>query len=291
LETWTVLKVLNWAKDYFAQKNFPTPRLDAEVLLAEALGADRVSLYTNWERPLTEDERAKYRRLVKARAEGCPAAYLRGKKEFMSIEFRLTRDVPVPRPETEFVVEAALDATAKDEEFHAADIGTGSGNIAVAVAHFRPNARITAVDISAAALEVARKNAEAAGVADRVEFLEGDMLAPLEGKDFEGKLKLILSNPPYVTEDEFAALDPGIRDYEPKQAFLAGTDGLDAIRVLVRDAPRCLAPGGTLAFEIGATQARAVRALVEETAAFEDIRIIKDYSGNDRVITAKRPSR
>ena len=283
---WTVLAVLEWAKDFFAGKNMETPRLDAEVLLADALSVDRVSLYTNWNKPLDPGELERFRNFVRKRADGCPAAYLLGKKEFMSIEFRLTDEVSIPRPETEFVVEAVLDAFEKDAAFLAADLCTGSGNVAVSIAHFRPNAEVIATDVSVAALDAAQKNAQADGCAERVEFREGAMFEALAG--FDGKLDALACNPPYVSEAEFAALPAGIREYEPARAFLAGEDGLDFIRELADKSAGFLKKGGLLAFEIGHTQAADARELVEQSNGFENIKVIKDYSRLDRVLCATR---
>jgi release factor glutamine methyltransferase len=283
----SVLVAINSAKATFAEIGYETPRLDAELLIAEALGTDRISLYSNLDRTLNAGEIEKFRALVDARAEGCPVAYLRGKKEFMSIEFSLTRDVPIPRPETEFVVEAILAEKKESDEFFAADLCTGSGNIACSIARYRPKARVIATDVSAKALEVARKNAGTAGVADRVEFLEGDMFAAFAGRALEGAFDVIACNPPYVSESEFAALHPGIRNYEPAGAFLAGADGLDFLRVIAAGAPRFMKPGGLLVLEIGDSQADAVVKMLDDTRVLTELKVTKDYLALDRIASCR----
>ncbi|GAG11493.1 unnamed protein product, partial [marine sediment metagenome] len=226
---WTIGKLIQWTQDYFAGKGIASPRLEAEILLAHALGLKRIELYTGYNRAVPEEKRAGFRDMVRRRARHCPTAYIVGRREFMSLEFRITPDVLVPRPETEFLVEGVLErAPDRSAELLIADIGTGSGCICVSLATRLGKARFIATDISEAALAVARENAERHGVAGRITFLKGDMLEPLAKKGFEGGINFLLSNPPYVSEEEWPGLMPEVRDYEPKVALLAS--GGDALR-------------------------------------------------------------
>lgn len=279
-ELWTILKVLQWTQKRFAERGLRTPRLDAEVLLAHLLRRDRVSLYTHFDQPLAKEELGAFRELIKRRLGGEPVAYLVGKQEFWSLSFAVDPRVLIPRPETEGLVEAVLSLLAGRAAPTVADIGTGSGAIAVAVAHERPDARVLAVDRSAEALAVARENALAHGAA--VEFLEGDLLAPLSGR---GPFDVIASNPPYIAEGDFPSLPPEVRR-EPRGALLSGPDGLDAIRRLVADAKSLLAPGGALALEVGAGQAQAVASLLT-AGGYLAIEAKKDLAGIERVVIGK----
>ena len=210
-ESWTVLRLLTWTAEYLQKHGSESPRLEAEVLLASAKGCERIMLYAAFDEVVSDELRAKFRDLVKRRAEGAPVAYLVGKTEFYSLALRVTSDVLIPRPETEHVVVAVLDAIqesgVRSQEsggpVEIADVGTGSGAIAIAVAKHAPNARITAIDLSRPALEIAGANAAQLGVADRIEFVEGDLLSSLPA---EPRFAVIASNPPYVSEAEYEQL-------------------------------------------------------------------------------------
>ena len=291
-ETWTIGRLLKWTQDYFAQKDIASPRLDAEVLLAHATGLRRIELYTSFEREIGEEQRALLRGMVRERAEHRPTAYIVGEREFMSMKFRVTPDVLVPRPETEFVVEGVLDRIAdriadRNAEMLIADIGTGSGCIAIALAARLPNTRFVAVDISPAALVVARENAERHGMAERIEFVEGDMLAPLTTGDFAGRLDFLLSNPPYISEAEWPAVMPDVRLYEPKGALLAEGDALKFYRAIARGAQALVREDGWILVEAGAKRAREIAAIFAERAPGGKIGTIKDYDGVERVVTAQ----
>ena len=276
-EVWTVLKLLRWTADYFAGRGIDSPRLDAELLLAETLGLDRVGLYLNFERPLQAEELAAYREKVRRRAGREPLAYVLGRTEFWSLPFKVTSAVLVPRPDTELLVEEALKrlpaATAR-----LLDVGTGSGALAIALAHERPGCTVTAIDVSPAALAVATENARANGVAERVAFIEAD-LAALPAGPFD----LVVANPPYIPTGDLPALMPEVRDFEPQLALDGGGDGLDACRALARQAGTVLAPGGWLLVEIGIGQAEAVRGLLT-AAGLTDIFTARDLSGIERVV-------
>ncbi len=247
---------------------------DAALLVAHALGRSRTWLYAHGSDAVDADALEACERLLRRREAGEPVAYIVGTRGFWRFDLRVTPDTLVPRPETELLVELALERLPADRDLHVADLGTGSGAIALALAHERPRARVVAVDASRAALEVARGNAAALGIAN-VEFREGDWLQPLAGERFD----LIASNPPYI-----ALGDPHLADlrHEPALALSSGADGLDAIRAIVRAAPAHLAPGGWLLLEHGLDQGAAVRALLS-AAGFADVSTARDLERRDRV--------
>lgn len=287
-EAWTVGRLLTWTADYLKKNGSASPRLDAEVLLANARNCERIALYTAFEEIVADDVRATFRELVKRRAEGMPVAYLVGKKEFYSLSFRVTPDVLIPRPETEHLVVTALDLLAKHPKAVqplVADVGTGSGAIAVAVAKNAPAARIVAMDNSSAALAVARENAKDHGVDGRIEFLEADLLAPLPA---ERQFDLIVSNPPYIGTQEEATVASQVRDHEPRQALFAGPTGTEIIARLVPQAAERLKAGGFLLMEVSPIIASAVLDLVNQSGCFEPAEIQKDLAGLARVVSARR---
>lgn len=278
-EHWTVVKLLRWTADYFKGKAIDTGRLDAELLLADTLGLDRVGLYVHFDRPLNASELADFRAKVQRRAKHEPVQYILGETEFWSLPLQVGPDVLIPRSDTEVLVEEALQRLG--ECGCMLDVGTGSGAIAIAVAYERRTAVITAVDCSRRALAVASANAERHGLAGRITFSEGD-LAELP----PGPYDLVVSNPPYVAETEWAGLMPEVRDYEPRVALHGGTDGLDAYRQLARQATDILKPGGWLLVEVGAGQAAAVEQLFAQ-AGLAELVTRKDYAGIARVVCAR----
>jgi release factor glutamine methyltransferase len=257
-------------------------RLDAEVLAAHALGLDRAALIVAASRPLTAIEQQRIESLIERRARGEPVAYLTGRREFWSLPLAVTPAVLIPRPETELLVERALAHIPSDAEASVADLGTGSGAIALAIAHERPRAQVTATDASPEALAIARANARSLGLA-RIEFIEGEWLAQLPESAFD----VIVSNPPYIRADD-PHLQQGDVRFEPHAALVAGADGLDAIRVIVRDARRHLRPGGWLLLEHGHDQNEAVAALLKQSG-HGDIRLYRDLAGHGRVTEARSP--
>ena len=286
-DEWTVGRLLGWTSKYFSEHGADSPRLDAEVLLAHVRGCQRIDLYTAHEEVVAEDARAAFRKLVKERAAGTPVAYLVGEKEFYSLPFYVTPDVLIPRPETEDLVVALLDRAGESgggRKIDIADVGTGSGILAVCAAKFLPEARVTAIDVSRAALDVARTNAERHGVSDRIEFLEGDLLAPVASREFD----FIVSNPPYVSAAEFAELSPGVRDREPRGALLAGERGEEVIERLLPQAADRLRPGGWLLCEISPMIAERVAALAASPDRFEQTGLIKDSGRHDRILACRR---
>ncbi|MEE2679619.1 MAG: peptide chain release factor N(5)-glutamine methyltransferase [Myxococcota bacterium] len=282
-KTWTVLGLLRWTTDYFAAKQIETARLDAECLLAHALGVDRLRLYLEFDKPVTEGERADFRELVRRRgADRVPVAYLTGVREFWSLPIRVSPDVLVPRPETEILVEAGLGLLPDVEgPVRVLEIGTGSGAVSLALATERPGAEITATDVSPASLEIARSNAETLGVAERIHFAEGDCYVPVAGQRFD----LIVSNPPYVADAGGVALPPELA-HEPPTALFGGADGLAVLEPLVRQAAGHLEAGGGLALECDPGQADRVAGWCTE-AGFHSVTKQRDLAGRERVVVAR----
>jgi release factor glutamine methyltransferase len=281
---WTVIDVIRWTASRFEERGMETPRLDAELLTAHALGLPRLQLYLQFDRPLTQPELAAIRELVKRRQAGESVAYVVGKKEFFGLELAVDARVLVPRPDTETLVDEALERAGAPEAgaTRVADVGTGSGAVAIAVAKQRPQAVVYAADVSPDALAVARANAERHGVA--ITFLEGDLDAALAP---HGPFDVITANLPYIPTGDLAGLPPEVRA-EPRLALDGGADGLVLVRRLVAAAPGLLAAGGALALEVGAGQARETAALLE-AAGFTDVRLRRDLGQIERVVSGRKP--
>jgi release factor glutamine methyltransferase len=292
-ELWTIGRLLAWTIDYLGRHEAENPRLDAEVLLAAARGCRRIDLYTAYGEEAPETVRTRFRGMVRQRAAGAPVAYLVGHKEFYSLEFEVTPDVLIPRPETELLVVALLDQTEarvaegepRDSPLAIADVGTGSGVLAVCAAKYLPNAYVTAIDVSAAALAVARKNAENHQVADRIGFVESDLFA---GVPAEARFDFIVSNPPYVSTAEMAGLPRDVKDHEPHLALEAGESGTDVVEPLIAQAAERLRPNGVLLIEISPMIAAAVEELVHKQPVFDLATTIRDHAGHARVIQATK---
>lgn len=285
-EAWTTGCLLEWTTNYLRQHGADSPRLDAEVLLAEALGCPRIQLYAAFGDVPSEDVRTAFRELVRRRAEGTPVAYLVGRREFYSLSFRVTPDVLIPRPETEFLVIRLLDmAVPANSMWDIADVGTGSGVIAVCAAKWLPACRVAAIDVSRKALEVAAANAADHAVGDRIEFMESDLFAAAPaGRTFE----FIVSNPPYVAEHEVAGLSRDVRDFEPRSALVSGPQGTETIARLIEQSADRLKPGGWLLTEISPQLEAAVRELLSRDARYELHPTVKDLAGLARVIQARK---
>ena len=284
-EAWSTGRLLQWTADYLKKHGSENPRLDAEVLLAHVYECQRIELYTRFNDEPSDSVRAGFRELVLRRAEGMPVAHLVGFREFYSMNFTVTPDVLIPRPETEFVVIEVLDLLKlpgfESPVVQVADVGTGSGVIAVCVARHAPRCRVTAIDISPAALQVAQDNARRHEVTERVTFLESDLLesAP-ETESFD----IIASNPPYVTQDEYDALPLEIKDREPRVALLGGADGMDVIDRLLTQAATRLRPNGALVMEISPMLEAAVHERIGAETRWGDCTIIRDMAGLSRVV-------
>jgi release factor glutamine methyltransferase len=284
-EAWTIGRLLTWTADFLKKKGAESPRLDAEVLLSHALKCPRVHLYTHYEDIVAEPDRARFRELVRKRAEGEPVAYLVGKKEFFSLPLAVSRAVLIPRPDTETLVVEFLTRFKARDRVHAVDVGTGSGAIALACLSRHATARFAAIDISPEALAVARANAGSLNLADRVTFHEGDLLAPVADA---GPFDAIVSNPPYIPTRDIAGLEPGVREFEPHRALDGGPDGLAVVTRLIAAAAPRLAPGGSLLIEIGSDQEKAVRALLEARPELEVAPTVRDAANHPRVLAAVR---
>lgn len=314
---WTIGRILKWTEQYFRDKGIESPRLDAEVLLAHVLEKQRIYLYVHFDEPLQPAELAAYREMIKQRVLRVPVAQILGEKEFMGLTFKVTADTLVPRPDTEILVQAAVErlkamkgeakapedealadgeeassaanrdeaaADVSQEPLRIADIGTGSGAICLSVLRYLAGTVADTVDISPAARAVAEENAASLGLQDRVTFHTGDLLQPLVGMTFAA----ILSNPPYIPEADIATLAPEVRLKEPHTALSGGQDGLDFYRRLAKEAPAMLVPGGFMAFEVGIHQAEPVAALAKANPLIARTEILPDYAGIDRVVVAWR---
>ncbi len=281
--SWTVLELLRWTTAYFERVGIDSARLDAEVLLAHSLAIDRLRLYIDHEKPVLAPERERFRELVKRRGqERVPVSLLLGRREFWSLDLRVSSDVLTPRPETETLVEAALSKIPDlASEARILDLGTGSGAIALALASERPQATITATDLSKAALQIAAENADHLHMGERVRFLAGDLFEPVATERFD----LILSNPPYVGEEEAGSLPPELA-HEPEMALFAGGDGLDVIKRLVNQAGSHLSPGGWLFIEHGPSQVEAIEREFAG-AGFEEWTRRFDLAKRPRVVGAR----
>ncbi len=281
---WTIRALLAWTADYFQSKKIESARLEAQILLAHVLNCLRIELVARSDEIPEPRFRAAFRELVKRRVDGWPVAYLTGEREFYLLKFDVSPAVLIPRPDTETLVQEALTLLKGKSAPSILDLGTGSGCIAVSIAHQHKTARVTAVDVSPDAAEVAKRNAAKHGVADRVTVLVGDLFAPLpSGSTFD----LIVSNPPYVTPTEFDALTPDVRDHEPRGALDGGPDGLAFYRRIAAGAESVLKPSGTVMVEIGSTQEEAVRSAFAEKG-FATLPAVKDLGRRPRVVIATR---
>ncbi len=284
-EAWTVGRLLTWTTDWLGTRGSDAPRLDAEVLLAHVRGCPRIMLYTAFDTVVSDAERGRFRELVKRRGDGEPVAYLVGGREFFSLPFGVTKDVLIPRPETEGLVVRTIDLGKPAAAPRIVDVGTGSGAIAVAVAKHLPQTALAATDTSPAALAVARANAERHGVADRIEFVEADLLADPR---LDGPWDVIVSNPPYVRDDEFPALPRDVRDHEPRTALVAGPTGAEVVARLAAEGVTRLVPGGWLLVEIGPSTVAAAEAAIAAQPDLEPGPTLKDMAGLPRIVQARR---
>jgi len=288
-DNWTIITLLQRTTRYFQEQDIENPRLDAELLLAFALGIARIELYLRHDQPLNPEELARFRALVKRRRAREPVAYITGTKAFWELELAVSPEVLIPRPETECLVEAALaflETCPGPSGRRVLDLGTGSGAIALALAHSCPEDAVVAVDRSCPALAVARNNGRRLNLQDRVAWVAGDWceMFPADQAPFD----LIVSNPPYIPSGQINALQPEIARYEPRMALDGGPDGLDCLRGIIRQAPALLKRGGVLMLEIGHDQYPAVKQVAETSRAYREITCRPDYAGQDRVASMVR---
>ena len=282
---WTVGRLLSWTTEWLASRGAETARLDAEVLLAHVRGCPRIALYTAFDEPVADAERARFREFVKRRGAGEPVAYLVGSREFFSLAFAVSPAVLVPRPETEGLVVRVIDLCKAAEAPRIVDVGTGSGAIAVALAKHLPRARLVATDVSPEALAVARANAARHGVAERIEFVACDLF---DDPAAAGPWDVIVSNPPYVRDDEFESLPPDVRLYEPRGALVAGPRGVEVVERLAAAAAARLTAGGWLVVEIGPAVAAAASAVLAAQPGLVPGATIADLAGLSRIVQARR---
>jgi len=281
----TIRQAIRDAERRLGQKKYLSPGLDAEILLAACLGMERAVLFRDMDRPLAPREIQSFKDLVERRFRGEPVAYIVGRKEFWSLDLKVSPAVLVPRPETEILVQAVLETARRPRAAAPCiiEVGTGSGAISVALSRELQSARIISTDLSLEALGIARENAASHGVADRILFLVCNLLEP-----FRGAFDMIVSNPPYLSEAEYEGLPGEIRDFEPKGALVAGPEGTEFHHAIIRHAVAYLKDGGWLFLEIGFDQKDAVHALLVQSGHYDSVRVTKDYAGIDRVVAARR---
>lgn len=298
-QTWTTRKLLAWMGEAFTKKGLDSPRLLAEMLVAHVLGCERLKLYLDADRPANPLERQMLRDLTARALEHEPVQYLVGEAWFFGLAMKVDRRVLIPRPGTETIVEHVLQHARvqpgfggnKGEGVLIADICTGSGCIAIALLKHLTGARAVATDISADALAVAHENAVRHGVADRVDLLEGDLLGPLSDHPAlaaKEELNYLVSNPPYIPDEEWDAVAPNVKEHEPHAALRGGVDGLDYVRRLLADGPRFIRPGGLLLIEVADSRAGIAKDMAAATAGLEEARVLNDFEGLPRVIVARK---
>jgi release factor glutamine methyltransferase len=286
---WTIQKLLNWITEHLTSKGIDSPRLSAELLVSSILKMKRIELYMQFDKLVGKEQLDQLHDLVKRAGQNEPIAYLTGKTEFYSLELEVSRDCLIPRPETELLVQRAIEflRTRSGRQF-VCDLCTGSGCVAIAIARNYPQTHIIATDICDAALNMAARNVEKHQLKERIKLLCGDLFDPIMPQLDTNKFDLIVCNPPYVSTAEFEKLGKNIKDYEPKVALFAGADGLDIYRRIIERADVFLKPDAALVLEIGYSQGPAVRELLEQTGCFTKITIEKDFHNNDRIVIAKK---
>ena len=288
---WTIKRLLDWTTDFFKEQGAEQSRLDAEVLLAEAMGCQRIELYTRFDEEPSETQRSQFRDWVRRHGEGEPVAYLVGHREFFSLRFEVNDHVLIPRPETEHLVSEALDrikpcqTQTPDRQLTLVDVGTGAGNVAITLACHCQDVRVLACDISEDALQVAQHNAATHQVDGRIEWLVSDLLAQLPS---DTQLDFVISNPPYIGLDEKASLDRSVVDFEPHTAlFSEGPTGTETIERLILQSQQALVPGGWLLLEVSPMIAERTVQLMAQ-ANFHPASIVKDLAGLDRIVIAQK---
>ncbi|MCS6816208.1 MAG: peptide chain release factor N(5)-glutamine methyltransferase [Blastocatellia bacterium] len=283
----TIRQALEWARRRLEEANVEDPRRTAGTLLAHALQRDYLYVLTRPEEPLSESVWEEFTRLIERRAQGEPLQYITGHQEFFGLDFLVTPDVLIPRPETELIVEAVLERASDSARLLIIDVGTGSGCLAVTLAVHLPHARILALDISEAALAVARRNAERHSVHARIEFLVSDLFSALDASAQPPKADFIVANPPYISEAEWPSLPREVRDYEPRLALIAGAEAARLQRRLFAEGQRFLKPGGYLVCEMGYGQYPSLREALEPTA-WELVEVKRDLQGIERTLVLRR---
>ena len=281
---WKLLDLLNEASGFFGSRGIENPRLQAELLLAAAVGMKRLDLYLQFEKTVVEDEVARFRGYVRERLAGVPVQYITGTASFRLLELEVSESVLIPRPETEVLVDCALEFLAARENPTVLDLGCGSGAIAVSIAHEEPSARVTAIDIDRDSLTATRRNATACGVGGRLRIARSDLLSAFAPG---GHFQAVVCNPPYIPSAEIEQLDEEVRGFEPRRALDGGHDGLDFYRRLAVSAGSVLAPDGVLLLEVGDGQASEVSGILEESGDFTTVGVRPDLAGTPRVVLAR----
>ncbi len=284
----TIIETINKAATRLSAHKVDNACRDAELLLCHVLDRDRAWLLTHIRDGIDDQSLRRYERAIDRRAVREPLQYITGRQEFWGHSFKVTPDVLVPRPETEFVVEAALKAVRMTLSPVIVDLCTGSGCIAISLAKELLKAPVFATDRSEQALEVARENARMNQVSDRIRFLAGDLFAPIEELDLRGKVDVIATNPPYIRESDLAGLQPEVRDFEPKLALIAGPEGTELGAAIIAQAPLFLKQGGVLVMEMGLGQTAALSAVIKKTGAYRTPELFKDLAGIERVIVVRK---
>ena len=286
---WTIIKLLNWAHTYLKDRDIDSPRATGEILLAHALKCERIALYLNYDQPLIGTELKVFKELIQRRIRREPVAYILGVKEFWSLDLETSREVLIPRPETECLVETALDTLstkAPDQSWRILDLGTGSGAIIIALAVEQPRHTFFASDLSIQAVRVAHRNARRHNCGERIHYFNADWLMPLNMR--KSAFNMIVSNPPYIPSRVIAGLQPEIHSFEPTAALDGSSDGLKCYTEIIGAAHHYLEPDGVLLLEIGHDQRDDVRRLVDDSGHYRDFRSSKDYSGYDRVVQVRK---
>lgn len=298
-ETWTTRKLLTWMGKAFDAKGLDSPRLLSEMLMAHVVGCDRLKLYTDSDRPASPMEREMLRDLVGRALKHEPVQYLVGSGWFFGLEFKTDRRALIPRPSTETIIEYVLQhhrathgaSNQTGEGVLIADVCTGTGCIGLTLAKRLPMARVVATDVSAEALELAKENAAKLNVAERVDFVQGDLLEPLRrfpASAGEHSLSYLVSNPPYIPDDEWAAVEPNVKEHEPHLALRGGADGLTFVRPLIANGPALLKPAGLILIEVADAKAEEAHAMAAAHPLLKDAAILRDFEGLRRVVVATR---
>ena len=286
-QVWTIKKLLDWMTSHFTKKRINSPRLTAELLLSFVLKTERIELYMHFDQPIKKPQLDRLHSLIKRCLQNEPVQYLVGRCEFYSLSFKVSPACLIPRPETELLVERAVEfLRSRTGAQYVCDLCTGCGCIAVAIAKNFADAKIIATDICDKALSIAAENIKKYELDRRIELLQGDLFEPIISQLDVKEFDLIVCNPPYVSGAEYAKLDTRVKDYEPKLALDGGTDGLDVYRRIAVDAGSHLKKDGALLLEIGFMQGQEVKKLLEDTGIFEQVKVEKDFNNNDRIVTA-----
>lgn len=288
----TISSLLEEAIENLGKGDYFNPLLDSQILLSFVLGVDKIYLYAHKDEVVNESDKEKFMNLIELRKKRYPLQYIVGTQEFMGLDFKVGEGVLVPRPDTEILIESIIEIVKSGyfnkETVNIADIGTGSGAITLSLAHYLENSKIYSVDISNRALEIAKENAKHLSLENQVKFFNGNLLEPLYDDKLEGKIDILVSNPPYIPTKVIENLQIEVSKYEPILALDGGEDGLDFYRKIINNSPKLLSKKSIIAFEIGHDQAKDIKSLLIQSGNFKNIKIITDLSGCDRVVIGEK---